>query len=356
MHHQVRQCIIDLHKGGDLATHAAYQLREKADLSDQIEALGQLSLDEQRLENLLVGKCFATDWRDVWRVTGPPPIKNSQKAINWFTATFSHYRVSLQKHTEAALRIRHAVLQGRLENARELLSQHQQNFGPTIWCLSWLFVIAEESGGSQVRQELLERLRGPEFGKNILGFGGFYNLATDQTLPEEHYRTAVRSRFPTDRAFRQFLELLILEDYSDKWDAWEALHYAEHLPLVDRYEFFLRIAAIALAAKNEDAKKFARVLGRISKLCDDFNLQYLANCSEERTPAKPIGATEAVLSAWDAYMSSRYEECHQLAEEIVSRYPELITAHELGIKSAMYLGRANQFDATTTPLGSLRHH
>jgi hypothetical protein len=352
----ITQSLIEIRRDDEASPRAAYYLRTKTDFSEQCRALSQISNADIKIEKHLLGKIVARSWNETWCRMARIPIKNSQKSISWLAALLYRFQNIINEHVSIAAKLYSSMLNGEWEKAKMLLSLHQEKCGLTLWSLRWLLLLAEEMSGQQTRLKLCEEFRSSEFGPSVSAFVGFYNLAADPSLPEEHYTTAVRQRITKqEKPLGTFLELSILEDYSDPWEIWEVLSCSELCSLVDRYEFFLRIAAIGLATKHQEETAICRGIGRISKYVNDFRLSYLADVCNSQNFSESIVENKKYISAWDNYMKGNYSKCFEISYEIASNKPELLGPHELLIKSSMYLGQLYSPN-NSHPLASLYSH
>jgi hypothetical protein len=337
------------------AVNVARNLRTKSDIREQNAVLSAMGLDDPVTRLLLTGICFARNWQELWVKPTTPRIENSQKAINWFTVVALQHAAALQKHVRLRTQFDQTVLRGQWEIADSLHAQHESAFGPTLWGMRWLFLIAEESRGSQSRMGLVEDFTRSASGQAASLFAKFFGIASDKSLPEHHFREAVQKNLPSESAIRQFLQILVFDHNTANWKAWEMLYFAEFMPLIDRYEFFLRLSALALAARHEDAVKLGRAVARLAPICSDPYLNYLTDCQSPELPLVQSDASRQLFNVWDAYVTSKYQECFTAAQSLTQTLPELLSSHELLVKSAMYLGRAEQ-PSGTTPVNLLWYH
>src|SRR5204863_2870689 len=132
------------------------------------------------------------------------------------------------------------------------------------------------------------RFRSVDIGTAVPLFASLFSLSVDKAIPEQNFRKLLNeSAFPESRTWRQFLELVLLEDISGDWEVWELLDHAESLPLIDRYELFLRLAAVALGSRHNDGVKVGRIVSRLGKMLNDPALKYLAECIYDKSDIIP---------------------------------------------------------------------
>jgi hypothetical protein len=344
-----------LHSDQDAAMAARY-IRKKADFAEQVAVVAKLPLDNSRTIDQFTGTCFASGWKSVWVGNALPRITNSQKALNWFMALASRFAPELSKHAELRMELSRAAMLGQWDKAKAIVQSHQDRFGPTFWGMSWLFVITEESDGTAMRIKLVEYFASDEFGSAIPAFAKLYAMSCDKTLPEEHFRRVIRRNIPESQgSFGAFLEMLLLEDVSRHWTVSDVMGPCELLTLVDRYEYFLRMVAIAYGSQHDESLRLGKTATQLATLIIDPCLAYLADCARGSGAVASCSETEDLIKMWDAYMVSDYEKSLKLGENIVAKRPELLLAHEVLVKSTMYLGRSHDLSGGT-PLALLWQH
>ena len=152
------------------------------------------------------------------------------------------------------MQLNNAALHGRWQEARQILSPTRMPLAPVYGAWLGCCCLRKKAAALGMKLDLLERFKENAVGDALAAFAGFYAMATDKTLSEEQFRMFVRERLPSpqDDNFRTFFELLLLEEASTRWQTWETFELLEFLPLVDRYEFFIRLTATALASNHED--------------------------------------------------------------------------------------------------------
>jgi hypothetical protein len=238
------------------------------------------------------------------------------------------------------------MLHGQWEAANTFLNTHQKEFGPSLWAMGWLLMLAEESRGAQLKLSLLKEFGREEFGKTVPIFARFFCISCDNTTPEESFRSLIRDCLPKPSALRQMLELIFLEDIETDWRVSEMLEYAEILTLIDRYELFVRLVPIAAGDKHDEGPRLCRAAARVGELCSDPYLEYIAEVTDDRRALSPDGYGMRLISAWDAYMSAKYNESLRIAADVLVVQPDILAAHELLVKSAMYLGKTEGLNGT----------
>lgn len=352
MRHEIAEALARFKTNERDARNVALFLRESADDAEREAALPQIPTDHPLARKFLTGVIKATAWNEIWGAIKSARIKNLQKAISWQATLFVFHEQVLSGHVKVRNKLIRETLLGQFQQALETLEAHMQTFGPTVWALQWLFLLREENDVPGGRNELLSRFQSQEFGAAGL-FASLSSFAVDKALTEETFRGFLQRR--NDQApvaWMQFLQFVFTEDITGRWDASDQLDYAEGFSIIDRYEFFFRLSAMALGDRNSDALKFARGISRISKSIDDRLIKYMAECASERTPLIPADDDMALMQCWDEYMKSNYDKSFSIAYELATSSPHLLAPHEMLVKSGMYLGRRD-FLAGKSPLVTL---
>jgi hypothetical protein len=340
MHSETLHTLTAFRRGGKEAQRAAKHLRAKADLSEQLTVLQELPVDTPNLAELLTGVCIARDWTELWLANSIPLITNSQKFINWSIALFNLHRRTLQTHIDIRQGLENAVLQGNWTGAEEALQIHQRTIGPTVWALAWLLCIAEERGGSRNRREIVDRFAVANFGPATRMLAGVFSMSADTTMSDEHFRTGLADMLTIQSSkIRRFLQMLFFEDPDRDWQAWEILECSEALPLVDRYELFVRLTAIAVATAHSDDRRLYRGAIRCADFISDDYVRYLSEVyvHEEDVVAARVDAE--AIAVWDAYIVSNYSESLRTSESVSQKHPAWFAPHELFVRSTLYLDR-----------------
>ena len=341
--------------GGRSALRAARDVRTKGDISEQQQFLRSVDLHDTTARERLVGIIRANKWSDVWASNRTYPIENSQKSLNWQCALFSTYAASLRAHVAARDRFYNALLTGDWHTANELMRQHEHEFGMSLWSLRGRLLLAEESGGKKTREQWVGFLQQEPDSELIVGFANIFSVAVDQSLQEEHVRAAIRSQLPeSNHAFVRYFETLFIDEQTGPWSAWQMFEFAEHNPLVDRYELLLRLTSTALAQSHDDAAKLARACGRLVSLIPDPTLEYLHAVANTNGQVPASDCSNYMLRAWDEYVLSNYDSAYRACANVVASNPLLVGALELLTKCEMYLGSPEV--SASSPLQVLKHH
>lgn len=355
MHHETIRSLIAFQVGGKNLNRAARQIRNKADIRDQIEVLATLEADAATTRDLLTGTCFARTWSQVFLTNSIPRIAGSQKALNWTVAVFCRHSLAVSQHVAIREALNRHVLRGEWKEAQERIKEHTRSFGISLWALAWSLLIVEESQGSTARKELIDRFATSEKGTNLPFFAACFGLSVDKAVSDDQFRAVVLDRVPSgEPPLRRFFQLLFHEDPDPKWKTWEMLELFELLPIVDRYELLLRLAVLAIAQGHSESQQILRALCRVSQNCPDPVANYLLDCADE-TRSLDGNIDTRLVAAWDSYVASKYEECDELASNIALARPDILGAHELAVKASLYLNR-NEALAGTTPMVLLQHH
>lgn len=352
MKHSKHEILTSFQLGEDQASQAARQIRTKLDFEEQSFILDKLPEDAPNTKKFLTGVRFAKNWEEVWQAPCVASISSSQKSIDWFVLMAIRNAKHLSSHAKFRDDLNHAVLHGEWSVAENILEKHQAHFGPTLWGLNWGILLIDESRGAHRKQEHLKQFEGDAFGKIIPVFADLFGLSTDQTLPEETFRKIINSCVSQSGAFKRFLDFLFLEDCSTNFQVTEILDYFEFIPLIDRYELFIRLVAVVLGDNHQDALRMRKATCKIADLCDDTYLRYIAESVDEYRPIESSGESALLISAWDAFMTSNYDESLRIATDIALRKPELLGAHELVVKSIIYLNKKDAI-AGTHPIALL---
>jgi hypothetical protein len=333
------------------ASIAGY-IRQKLTLPEQTFVLSNLP-DSPNVTQYLTGVCFASQWKDVWTNPSVNSISSSQKSIEWFLIILKRYSEKLNAHVLLRNEIHRAVLNGEWDLTIKLLDRHNNEFGPTLWALNWVLLAIEETRGLSSKLEFLKRFDATDNSPIIHDFAQLFIFSSDQALSEEVFEKIIQNSFPKIREFRNFIEFLFLERCSETWSVSEMLDYFEFVPLIDRYELFIRLISLGLGDKNPDALRLQRACLNIADFIDDHYVKYLAEVANHSERISKLGQSEKLIRAWDAFMRSDYEQSLELASAITKQEPALLGANELYVKSLLYLGRKEDVIGNT-PLAVFR--
>ncbi|MEY2563266.1 MAG: hypothetical protein QOH88_1459 [Verrucomicrobiota bacterium] len=357
MDQQAFLAVAAIRSRGKAAHRGAKYLRSSADSTDQLEALRQLPIDDLFVEELLTGRLFARTWRDVFFQVKAPPIVNSQRSIDWLMSVFEQHSDAIRTHVALRKKFDCAALHGQWDAATDLLSRHQAAFGQSLWLAAWHYLVAEETNGITARRELTQQLRLAECGPHLFFLAGFFSISADKSLPESQLRDALANAMrAADPSLRQLFELLILEDFpSPHWLASEVLRSAEFIPLIDRYELFLRLATIAAGTAHAEAGRLAAGLQRIKMFCRDSRVDYLSDTMGRSIFYHVGGNTQKLLAAWDAHLTGDYARGYEISRNVAMEEPDLIVANETMVRCAMQLHLEDSLDGAT-PISLLWQH
>ena len=354
MHHRTLQAIINLRTGkGDPLIGAAY-LRNEAAFPDQCAALYALEIQEAKYLDFATGTIIANAWSNVWTPLRSKEIPKGQKAINWNLALFTCYSKMLASHVSHRDVLVKSFMHGNFEEATIQLTEHIRLFGHTLWSARWNLVIAEEIGGTGAREGLRDTFRAQQGERGVAFFSDIFNVAADKSVTEDRYRALVRSSI-TDAEVKSFLELLFLDELHANCDILKALRWMEWLPLIDRYELFVKLAGFAVALEHADAARFSKALIKLAVAVADPITQYAAECVADDSSNMCPFQGASIFGAWDYYLASKYTEAINAATKTAHSNPWLFGAHELIVKSAMYLGSKVK-NRPRTPYAELQFH
>jgi hypothetical protein len=353
--YSLSQVLAAVQHSDDEAHFASRYVRAKADSQLQAAVLQNLRHNDLRAQKYFTGIIFANSWAEVYKPRPPVNIANSQRSLDWFLLVANKHADALREHCSLRTIVTRSMLKGVWGAAAEALAKHKQMFGPTLWSLAWEILLIQESRGSELRVEFVETFKDDTFGPGIPIFARFLGLSSDQTLPGEQYRKTIQSCLPATGEVRQFFEMLFFEDDSGGWTTSEQLSYAEVLPLIDRYEFFIRLFGLGLGGGHVDSRRFCRTSGKLAQLSNDGLLKYMLEAADRSAAICPDAENTILISAWDYYMLGNYEESFRLSSELAQIQPENSIGHEILVKSAMYLGKSERLGGTK-PLELLWQH
>jgi hypothetical protein len=337
------------------AHHAARFLRKRADLQQFSELLKKLARNSFYSQNFLTGNCFAKEWGDIWKQKPGTAISGSERALDWFSLIIIAFADELKNHVSLKSAFTRSILKGEWMLAESILGQHQETFGPTLWGLAWYILLTEESHGTKAKHKLIETLEKKPIGKAIPIFAKFYALSADAGTPNDQFKKSLQHCFPPSASARQFLEFLFFEEPSNNLDIPEILAFSEALPIVDRYELFTRLIITGLGCDHKDATRLWRVACHISSALPDSSLRYIVESRGKDVKVTNSGESAELAQCWDAYMQGFYSDSYRIAYDLAHIRPDLLPAHELLVKSGMYLGRTDKFSGTT-PVTLLWQH
>lgn len=316
---------------------AGKYIRSKMDFPDQEIVLSRLPDSNPFVRDYLTGICFANGWHEIWNRPKTSTISSSQKSTDWFVLTVERYFAKIQNHIQIRDSVNRAMLNGDWELAGQLLNDHIKVLGPTLWSLNWTILLFEESYGTARKKEYVNGFQNPDFGEVTQHLANLFSLSSDQTLTESSFRRIIANSIPEKGGFKNLLEMIFLEDCSFNWNLPDVLDFFEFFPLIDRYEIFIRLAAFALSENHKDSPRLIRAIKRISSKCVDSCTQYLVQTADHTSQITSVNGTDRLIAAWDAYLISKYDLCLEIATRLLEDNPEVLAAHELAVKSRLYL-------------------
>lgn len=338
MHHQTTRALLDLNKKEKTAQRSAIQyLRWKCDFEDLSEVFKRFDHREP-IGKTLMGTTLAQNWSQVWAPYAGPDIKNSNRSIGWLLAIFKHYAKELERHVVIRDQVETAIMRGAWLEVTDALKTHDSEFGPTMWALRWTLFVAEETLGPREKREVLDLFTDRDSVGSLGYFARVFAISVDKGIPEERFRSVMSDLFlRNNKSSGQFSELLFVEEISEKWESWEVLQHFYEIPLIDRYELFIRLAIIAVANEHKDAQAFARSVSRLSKFTNDAQMRFVDDCLSPKEVFLKETATSAFQVGLDAYMSADYEKCFQSTQALTSGTPVFLPPYELHVKAALFL-------------------
>ena len=330
-------------------------IRNSADALDQSEVLKIMQRQPKGDRVLLEGNILVELPKDLFSTQVPATIANPQKALTWFSVICKTHSEIIIQHIQLRKSLWSNIFDGKWDEAANLINEHAERFGPTLWGIQWLILIAEEKGGD-AKSELLKKIQEDSPASAIPLLSTLFSLCVDKTIPEEHYRNAVIEKLKgAPKEILQFIEILLVDDGSETWRTEELLKQSERLALIDRYEFVTKLIIVSLGNNTAEGTKFARTAGKISEITGDPILAYIGNCFTAEAAFLKAESHENMGKAWDAYVTGKYAISFQIAQQLAELNPELLPAHEMVVKSAIYLGKLEMLSGSS-PRQLLWHH
>jgi hypothetical protein len=342
-------------KGEIEARIAAKHVRFKMDFDEQQFVLKHLSVSDRFVEQFLIGKCFASAWKDIWIPPRTRSTSSPAKSVNWLLLTLQMFPEKLNAHIKIRDSLNCAVLRGEWDICGQLLQQHKKELGPTLWSLNWTILLIEEYSGTQKKIEYVSNFGKEEFGPVVKFFADNFCFSSDQTLRNEVFREIITNAADRNKTFSHFIELIFLEDCASTWNLAKILEFFEFVPLVDRYEFFLRLVVIALSEHHRDIPRLLKALRQLQPICPDASSQFMLDTGSDDEPITNVNGSSKYIKAWDAYSKSDYENSLSLAYGLIEEYPYLLPAHEIVVKSQLYLKKRNSLTGSA-PIYTLSHN
>lgn len=338
----------------DAALLKGQDIRKSTSIVEQIQALQQCDPYSSYAEENLVGALFVETWAQLFTSTRIPKIANSQACINWHAATLAACNQRIHNHVEISQQLCQTAMKGDWTEVASILTHHQSEFGPSLWSLNWLLLVAEEQNGSTYRTELANEF--DEYGDFASFMAETFGYAVDQNIPESTYRQLTLELIGSgDKVVGIFLRFLVLGEIEDPWESSDVMWCFDNLCLIDRYELFLKIARLSISTGHRDAIKFNRAIEQLLQHLPLDTFKYLLECANPNWDIKKTGLGNLFISAWDSYVSSDYPQCISLCDQIRAENPCLLGPHELIVKAQLYLGYSDSSNKSETT-NLLQHH
>jgi hypothetical protein len=340
----------------DEAAMACKFIRTKSPLEEQERYLLDISDSNPHLESHLVGITFAKSWEQIWVKPKTASISSPQKSLDWLSLIFKRYAKHLADHVSIREQFYKAILRGEKDLADQFLNQHLKKFGPTLWSLNWSLLTLDESSGAQHKYDFAKRFRTADFENSLIPyFVDLFCFSTDATLSDSSYKQIVSNHLPEKGAIRTILELLFLDDCNSPWELADVLDLLDFIPIVDRYELFLKIVGVAFAHDHKDCVRISKTAWSVYLITGDSAFLYAYEALTLESKLSNIQQSEQLIRAWDFYVKGDYPSCLEAARMIANENPELLQAHELVIKSHLYL-KQRLSPGGSAPVSSISQH
>ncbi len=360
-HHEMAYLLTDafegLSKGGARAEKAVHWLRNRCDPSLIGDAFSKLPSLSPELQNMLFGEAFPDNWKSCTSRRSNPAIQNVGRAIQWHTSVFEHFADSLSKHAEIRESVLRLSLKGEWDVLAAAILAHQTTFGLSQWVMGKTFFFNEERSGAaankKVRDSLLTSLQGHMMSVIAVSL----SLRAEKTVSPAQLSALIRHALAqtVEEEVRTFFNLLLAPDFvSLDCSITALLSLIEILPIIDRYELFVKIAILANAQAHPDAVRFQRALAKLSQAIDDPCLRF----SSEVMNPESISTNqleERLIDVWDMYVRGEYNRSAREAGTLAGSAAETFQAHELYTKSALY-SKVPPPESRSSLLESLWHH
>lgn len=299
------------------------------------------SLGNHRVYASIVWPCpFPVKW-EAFSDEGSGAYLTFFKEIEWASCAIAIYSQQINEFLKLKHDFDKALLSGDVERARNVLAEVEEKQGLSLWLAESNIALLQHSGGFKAQKDYSKTVR-----SKISSTLGKYLLAWISLKYEENtsyaQMTRLIDRFASKDSGLYYLVRIILGDFVtlNREMAAQAISHAETLPVIDRYESFVRICHAVLASNPNDSEvKIAlrNALCRIAESVEDLRLS--RTCFILGGDFLPSRVRGSLASLLEEYTRGKYSQAVELSESESSAHPDSIVTIDVWRRAKSAAGK-----------------
>ena len=300
MNHRIRNAKKVIESGRGNIYSAIKVSRDEATFPEQVSIIENFLNAPEETQLKSIGSIVVSSW-ETYATSRPYAIpKNIQRVITWTVSLFDVLSDKIQDHVKIRQMVEASAYKGDWRGVIDALDSHSGRFGRTLWELRWRLIVSDELGDDGERRKVSETVA-VESNGSIAGFlASLFAHSGDKSIPTDILRASLRSACDSDsKDATKFFGILLLDEIDDCESISPVLAIGECLPLIDRYNFFIRVASHTISHQTKDAPKFVRAISKLSEIVDD---RILLMMKDVATPSETEGSkvvNACIFECWD---------------------------------------------------------
>jgi hypothetical protein len=350
MDHKIRIAKALLLRGDKKVSEALSTYRNYGTYPDYVDLFHFAQNLDPRITKNIWGNLAPRTWAE-FGSTLPYAISSSlQRQLTWNCALFFSRKENILRHLELRAELEISAFEGDWNRVLILLEDHEKAFGHTLWNLRWKLLSLEEGG--EDRRQYLESIVSESERGFVAFLGSIFSHSMDKSLPADILRASIRSAFDSSsRASNELFALIALDDCPAPDLTASVLKVSECLPLIDRYEAFIKLASHEISKCDDNSQKWKRAISKLATEVCDYPSTMIRDVTEPTSIAATPLASSDIVRIWDDYFAGNYRNVVEYPYS--QRIPDL-TMLDLVVKSKMYA--EIPIEESRTPNGTIQRN
>lgn len=279
-----------------------------------------------------------------------------RQELNWEAVTALRNCDTINFFLQHQKRFEHALLAGRYEECRNIVTAIEGKIGVSYWTLENRFILEEYQFGSERNWAMRNEILDPENHIYVRALGNLFSIKAETKVPlfeynEETLRWEKSVGISNMPEYRHLVEYFRFKSNCFLQDRYhhpsEILTLERDASIVDRYIMLKRISARLIAEPSLLAHLDTRIIERLVEEIDDVELKQVLLATGKQVVTS--GEYSEIMAVIDSYTRGAYDESRTAARAVLeSGHCNNVDLIEIYVKATVE-GRLENVPITSEP-------
>ncbi|WP_242213161.1 hypothetical protein [Bacillus cereus group sp. BfR-BA-01383] len=271
-----------------------------------------------------------------------------KRDLLWYSRLFSKIHQKINRILEYRTRIFNSLFHGEIQTGIDLLGELENQYGINLWVIETKLKVYQEFYGLDEQKEysskILENNNVPDLYKLMVRH---LSVKAEETVTPGKYELDVYKRIygvsngKLESTLAIYLSNKLSFDYDESKNAGVLLAIDSKLPMMDRYDSFIKVLLNYL--KNEEIdEEFICGLYKNLKEINDQDLKNLLLPYLKDSHLKDYEVDLRAINIIDSYTIGDYNKTIILCEELLIERPWCVDFYEVYAKSLVYMKKDSE--------------